>query len=90
MISTIPDMAVNRLLLRSYRSNNTTGTILVTCHDARDTEELYAAGATFVMLPHYLGAYHATQIIQHIQTDPQIFEKERNIQASQIKQHIQF
>jgi FlaA1/EpsC-like NDP-sugar epimerase len=90
VISTIPDMAVNRLLLRSYRSNNTTGTILVTCHDARDTEELYAAGATFVMLPHYLGAYHATQIIQHIQTDPQIFEKERNIQASQIKQHIQF
>lgn len=89
VISTIPDMAVNRLLLRAYRSSNTTGTILVTCHDARDAAELYAAGATFVMLPHYLGAYHATQIIEHIKTDPHIFEKERSVQALQIEQHVQ-
>jgi Kef-type K+ transport system membrane component KefB len=90
VISTIPDMAINRLLLRTYRPGNKTGTIIVTCHDAKDVAELYATGATFVILPHYLGAYHATQMIQGFGANSNIFEKEKAIQMSQIEQHLQF
>jgi hypothetical protein len=62
---------------------------MAVCHHVDDAEKLYQAGATYVILPHYLGAYHATQIISTMDTDPDIFKKERIIQQKQINQHNQ-
>lgn len=88
IISTIPDIHTNRLLLRYYRKNNKDGIILMTCHSAHDAKMLYDEGATYVILPHYLGAYHATQMIHVYEENPDIFFQERKVQEDQMKKHI--
>jgi D-serine deaminase-like pyridoxal phosphate-dependent protein len=63
------------------------GVILVTCHSVHEAEQLYKAGATYVILPHYLGAYHATEMIAQFEKHPRIFVKARKIQKEQMARH---
>jgi hypothetical protein len=48
---------------------------------------LYEKGATYVILPHYLGAYHATEMLSQHQSDKGVFTKAKEVQARQIKKH---
>lgn len=86
IISTIPDKYINEFLIRKYRERNTEGAVIVTSYDAQNAMHLYDLGATYVMLPHYLGAYHAGSVV--FESDPQVLEKERNVQYEQIKKHL--
>lgn len=56
VVSTIPDMSVNRSLLGYLRYHNPTAVFI--CHaDGYDqAADLYRHGATYVMLPHFLGS----------------------------------
>lgn len=56
VVSTIPDMGVNRSLLGYLRYHNPHAVFI--CHaDGYDqAADLYRHGATYVMLPHYLGS----------------------------------
>lgn len=87
IISTIPDLETNLLLIRYYRKHTTDGAILVTCRTVEEAERLYEAGATYVILSHYLGAYHATQMIEVYDVDPEVFIRNRAIQQEQISRH---
>jgi Kef-type K+ transport system membrane component KefB len=86
IISTIPDKYINEFLIRKYRERNTEGSVIVTSYDAQNAMHLYDLGATYVMLPHYLGAYHAGQVI--FDTDPTVLSAERSLQYEQIKKHL--
>lgn len=88
VISTIPDSYINYFLIRKYRERNKTGKIIVTSYDATEAVQLYEMGATYVILPHYLGAHHAGGVI--FESDPQVLKKEQDIQYEQIKKHLQF
>lgn len=87
VISTIPDVQTNMFLARYYRSRNPTGVLLIMSHSVMDAKKLYEEGATYVILPHYLGAYHATQMISNCKENPEVFEKAREIQKKQIIKH---
>lgn len=63
VVSSIPDFAVNCLLVSYYRSVNETGVIIVTSHNPTETRTLYELGASYVVMPHYLGAHHAAKLI---------------------------
>jgi Kef-type K+ transport system membrane component KefB len=84
IISTIPDPNINQLLVRYYRQKNSTGVIITTSHNVHETKALYNEGATYVIMPHYLGAYHAGEMILNHLTNAEAFEEARNIQLSQI------
>jgi len=84
IISTIPDPNINQLLVRYYRQKNKTGVIITTSHNVHETKALYNEGATYVIMPHYLGAYHAGEMILNHMTNAEAFEEARNIQLSQI------
>lgn len=84
IISTIPDPNINQLLVRYYRQKNRTGVIITTSHNVHETKALYNEGATYVIMPHYLGAYHAGEMILNHLTNAEAFEEARNIQLSQI------
>lgn len=60
-ISTIPDFEVNKLLVR--RAQVSSGIKLVIAQNARQATELYALGATYVIMPHYLGAKFAAHML---------------------------
>lgn len=78
VISTIPDIKTNLLILRTYRKFNSEGIIILISHDINEAKELYLHGATYVMMPHYLGAHHASKMISDYGYDITQFEKERN------------
>lgn len=78
IVSTIPDFRVNKLLVSYYRKFNPEGIIMVISHDIKQAKELYLQGATYVIMPHYLGAHHAAHMISEYAYDIEKFDKERN------------
>jgi len=63
IVSTIPDYKTNLLLLKFYRKSNHDGVIITISHDIDQAKILYEAGASYVVLPHILGANHASSLI---------------------------
>jgi len=84
IVSTIPDFNTNLLLIRTYRRVNSTGIILVISHDIDHARELYLAGASYVIMSHYLGAHHASLMITKYGFDSHEFERERNLHLQKL------
>lgn len=63
VVSTIPDLRINMLLVAYYRAHNSTGIIIVISHSVKNTKKLYDIGASYVVMPHHLGAHHAASLI---------------------------
>lgn len=83
VISTIPDFKTNLNLVSYYRTHNPAGTIIVISHEIKHTQELYAQGASFVIMPHYLGASYASKMIESYGLESDAFEKEK-------QQHLEY
>ena len=80
IVSTIPNFKTNLFLVESYRKKNKNGVIVVIAQDESKSKELYNAGATYVIMPYHLGAYHASKMLLEFKKHPKIFEKEKKIQ----------
>lgn len=63
VVSTIPDIQVNKYLVEKIREKNTRAIVLSIAQNRDESWLLYNAGATYVILPHYLGAQYAARII---------------------------
>lgn len=64
IISTIPRSATNLSLVSYCRTHSRDIKIVVTSHNINEAIELYSAGASFVVLSHYLGAKYASEIVE--------------------------
>ena len=73
-----------------YRKNNKEGTALFIARTPKEAEQLYEGGATYVILPHYLGAFHATEMLSGHVIDADIFKKAKQVQEKQIQKHNSF
>jgi Kef-type K+ transport system membrane component KefB len=87
IISTIPDFKTNILLVKHYRARNFQGVIITISHYLADTKELYGAGASYVVMPHHLGASHAASLIKTHQFNKEAFEKEKSKHLSNLGEH---
>lgn len=66
IVTTIPDLETNLLLIEEVRKHNKKAVIIVISHQIDDALDLYRAGATYVPLPHLLSGKHvATMIKRH-------------------------
>ncbi len=83
IISVLPDFAANMLLVTFYKKHNPDGIILALSHDVEQTKELYKAGASFVVMPHYLGANYASEMVSKYGFNIEEFlrEKEAHIKG---------
>lgn len=88
VVSTIPDQRTNMLLVKRIRRVNKTAIIMVISHDAKQAKDLYDAGASYVIMPHYLGAKYASQMISKFGIDRQDFKDEREKHLEHIEQRI--
>jgi len=89
VISTIPDIKTNLGLVSYYHNHNPSGVIMVTSHNITEAKELYANGASFVIMPHYLGASYAAKMIEgHLQNSLRI-EDERTEHLSYLENRQQ-
>jgi len=85
VISTIPDFDTNMLLSEYYREKNKEGIMITTSHSVNDAKKLYKAGSTYVIMSHYLGAYHASDMLLKYEAEKDIFERFKEIQLNQIE-----
>jgi Kef-type K+ transport system membrane component KefB len=84
IISTVPDFNASMVLVKTYRKVNAAGIIIVLSHDVNHARELYLAGASYVVMPHHLGAHHAAQMVSKHGFDSVEFERERNLHLQKL------
>ncbi len=77
VISTVPDLEANMILLKHYRLSNSKGLFITLSHNITDTKSLYESGASYVVMPHYLGAFHAAELIEKHQFSQEAFAQVR-------------
>jgi len=65
IISTIPDFDTNLLLINRVKEHNDKAIIIVVSTDIDKSIELYNRGATYVIMPHFLGGQHTTTLIEN-------------------------
>jgi Trk K+ transport system NAD-binding subunit len=62
--STIPDFDTNIVLINKIREVNNKAIIIVVSHQIDEAMKLYDQGATYVIMPHFLGGHHASTLIE--------------------------
>ncbi len=77
VVSTILDFKANLLLSQKIRDDSPNAIIIAISHDISESEELYKNGASYVIMPHYLGARFASNMIVKYGFDTRAFKQER-------------
>lgn len=83
IVSTIPEFETNMLVINKIRQTNKNAIIIVVSHSIEEANILYDKGATYVLMPHFLGGSHASMMISKYGLNPNKFLKER-------KKHIEY
>ncbi|MFZ2556112.1 MAG: cation:proton antiporter [Minisyncoccia bacterium] len=74
VISTIPDPEVNALIQHATRASNPKATVIVVAHRIQDALDHYDDGIDYVILPHFLGAKHAADLVHKFKGDRTHYE----------------
>lgn len=82
-LSTIPDFETNILIIEKVKRANNKAITMVISHQLEDANMLYKKGATYVLMPHFLGGNYASMMIAKFGLDTNKFIEER-------KKHIEY
>ena len=77
VVSTIPNFDTNLLLINKIKEYNKKMIIMVVSHQIDEAMELYDAGATYVLMPHFLGGHHVSAMIEEHRLSFNKFLKEK-------------
>jgi len=83
--STIPDFDTNIILIDKIRESNKTAIIIVISHQIDAAIELYEKGATYVLMPHFLGGHHTATLIEKYGLNLNKFLKEKTSHIEHLK-----
>jgi Kef-type K+ transport system membrane component KefB len=84
VISTIPDADTNFILLREFKNLNKNVIFIPVSHNMEEALTLYEAGATYVILPHFLGGHHTAHLIEKYGISKGDFSKEGHKNANEL------
>jgi Trk K+ transport system NAD-binding subunit len=87
VISTIPDFDTNLLLLSKIREKNKHSIVIIVSHQAEEALILYNRGATYVIIPHFLGGYHTAALIEDFGLDIKKFLTEQAKHIKYLEEH---
>lgn len=77
VISTISEVETNILLIKKVQQINKNAIIAVVSHEMDEAEELYEYGATYVIMPHFLGGQHFSTMIERNKMSMERFLEEK-------------
>jgi len=77
VVSTVPDLETNLLLIESVRRRNPNAVVIVRAHSISEALELYNEGATYVLTPHFLGGEYVAKMIKDLKTNKAEYKEER-------------
>lgn len=85
VVSTIPDIDTNLLLINRVREENEKAIITVMSHQIDDAIKLYDEGASYVIIPHLLGGRHMSTLIEENKLNVRRFLKEKMTHVEYLK-----
>jgi len=85
LISTISDIETDILLIKTILKSNKNAIIIVIAHKIEDAIKLYEEGASYVIMPHFLGSIHASLMIQKYGLNIEEFLKEKSNHIESLK-----
>ncbi|MBN1157646.1 cation:proton antiporter [Candidatus Woesearchaeota archaeon] len=85
IISTATDFEANMLLINKAREINSKAIIIVVSHEIDEAMELYERGATYVIMPHFLGGSHASTLIEKHKFNLEKFMEEQVAHVEHLK-----
>ena len=77
VVSTMHNLDTNLLLINKIRESNKKTIITVVSHQIDEAMKLYGAGATYVLMPHFLGGHHVSTMIEEHGLNLNKFLKEK-------------
>src|SRR3989338_11646575 len=84
-VSTIPDFETNLLLIGTIRKVNKKAVIMCVSHHIDEAYKLYAKGASYVIMPHFLGGKYASMLIDRHGFSVDKFNEEKNKHLTHLK-----
>ena len=85
-VSTIPDFETNVLLLETIRAVNKDAIFIGRAHTIQDALDLYSAGATYVLTPHFLGGEYVAKMIKNLGATKEEYGKEKQKHIKMLKE----
>jgi len=85
IISTISDIETDMLLIKKIRNMNKKAVIIIVSHNISEALTLYESGATYVVMPHFLGGEYASTLIQKHGINLNEFLKEKTRHINHLK-----
>jgi len=87
VVSTIPDFQVNAYLLDHLKHKNPRAVIIVHADDPLEAAKYYQAGASYVVLPHYIGSEKVSEFIGKSGLAKSAFTKQRQRHLDYLEKH---
>lgn len=85
VISTVPDIEINTFLLAYFRKRNPTLQFISLANHRWQALKLYELGATYVVMPHYLGRQYMTELFQKNLFNAQKYNRDRKQQIIELQ-----
>jgi Kef-type K+ transport system membrane component KefB/voltage-gated potassium channel Kch len=87
IVSTIPDFQVNIFLLKFLKASNRAAIVIMHTDDPYEAAKLYEAGASYVILPHYIGSEKVSEFIAKSGMAKAAFRKQRLRHLDYLEKH---
>lgn len=87
VVSTIPDFEVNLSILRFLEHKNPRAVAILHNDHPDEAAKLYEAGASYVILPHYIGSEKVSSFISKSGLTKQAFKKQRAKHLEYLEKH---
>ncbi len=88
IVSTIPDLETNLLILKQARRENKNIIIIAVSHQIDEALKLHESGATYVLMPYFLGAQYASTMIERDGIDIKKFLEAKTKQIKHLRKRI--
>src|SRR3989344_3553077 len=87
IVSTIPDYDISNTIIHVVREVNKQAIIVVVSHKIEEAMHFYKEGASYVILPNFLGGYHASMLIEKHGLNLNNFFKEKSRHMQHLKKN---
>lgn len=88
VVSTIPEIDTNHLILDVLKRNKSNATVLLTARQIEDAIGLYNSGADYVILPHFLGGEYTSKLIEKNREDKEKYKIEKKKELENLKERL--